>query len=60
MEAVDERLHLQEAGQRLEQVVVLFVGQPALHVQVADQDDRANGCLELRLFRCSAIIVGDA
>ena len=43
VEAVDERLDLEEVGQRLEQVVVLLVRQLSLHVDVADHDDGGEG-----------------
>ena len=43
VEPVDERLDLEEVGQRLEQMVILLVRQLRLHVDVADQDDGGEG-----------------
>ena len=43
VEPVDERLDLEEVGQRLEQVVILLVRQLGLHVDVADHDDGGEG-----------------
>ena len=43
MNAVQEGDHLQEIGQRLEQVVVLLVRQIALNIEVADEDQAGKG-----------------
>ncbi len=43
MDAVEEGDHLQEAWQRLEEVVVLLVRLRALHVEIANEHETAEG-----------------
>ena len=40
MKPIDKSFDLEEVGERLKEVIVFFVREPRLDVDVSDQDDR--------------------